>query len=221
MKTKRWAMLAGGIMLVGLLLLVTRAAAEDVGETCVNVSDNVAVAACTRAIRSGGHNAHRLAVLYGNRCAAYINNGKTDEALSDCNQAIQLDPKNAVAYANRCAAHINKGETDDALSDCNQAIQLDPKNATAFHNRAAKYSAKRNYDRAIADLDQAIQLDPRNTISYNGRCAARIKKGEPLRGPYQEGRDRSSTERLQSSDLTRSEKCDRAPQPRGLVLCQR
>ena len=88
-----------------------------------------AVAACTRAIRSGGHNAHRLAVLYGNRCAAYINNAKIDEALSDCNQAIQFDPKNAVAYANRCAAHINKGETDQALSDCNKAILLDPKNA--------------------------------------------------------------------------------------------
>ena len=129
MKTKRWAMLAGGIMLVGLLLLVTRATAEDVGETCVNVSDNVAVAACTRAIRSGGHNAHRLAALYGNRCAAYINNGKSDEALSDCNQAILLDPKNAMAYANRCAALINKGETDQALSDCNKAILLDPKNA--------------------------------------------------------------------------------------------
>ena len=75
MKTKRWAMLTGAIMLVELLLLVTRAAAEDVVETCVNVSDNVAVAACAGAIRSGGHNAHRLAVLYGNRCAAYINNG--------------------------------------------------------------------------------------------------------------------------------------------------
>src|SRR5262245_51562484 len=144
MKTGRWAMRACGIMLLGLLLLVTRAAAEDVGETCVNVSDNVAVAACSRAIRSGGHNAHRLAVLYGNRCAAYINNGKSDEALSDCNQAIQLDSKYALAYANRCAAHINKGETNDALSDCNQAIQLDPKDATAFHNRAAGYSAKGN-----------------------------------------------------------------------------
>ena len=155
--------------------LATRVAAEDVGEICGNVLDDVAVAACNRAIRSGGHNAHRLAVLYGNRCAAYINNAKTDEALSDCNQAIQLDPNNAMAYANRCAAHINKVEVDEALSDCNQAIQLDPKNAAAFHNRAAGYSAKGNYDRAIADLDQAIQLDPNNAISYNGRCAARIK----------------------------------------------
>ena len=37
MKTKRWAMLAGRIILLGLLLLVTQAVAEDVGETCGNV----------------------------------------------------------------------------------------------------------------------------------------------------------------------------------------
>jgi Flp pilus assembly protein TadD len=63
------------------------------------------------------------------RCAARIKKGEIDQALSDCSQAIQLDPNNAMAYANRCAALINKGETDQALSDCNQAIQLDPKNA--------------------------------------------------------------------------------------------
>src|SRR6266513_1300259 len=135
MKTKRWAMLAGGIMLVGLLLLVTRAVAEDVGETCVNVSDNVAVAACTRAIRSGGHNAHRLAD--GNRCAAYINNGKTDEALSDCNQAIQLNAKNATAFHNRAAGYSAKGNYDRAIADLDQAIQLDPNNAISYNGRCA------------------------------------------------------------------------------------
>jgi len=168
MKTKRWAMLAGGIMLVGLLLLVTRAVAEDVGETCVNVLDNVAVAACTRAIRSGGQSAHSVAVLYANRCAAHINNGKTDEALSDCNQAIQLDPKNAVAYANRCAALINKGETDQALSDCNKAIQLDPKNAVAYANRCAAHINKGETDEALSDCNQAIQLDPKNAPTRFG-----------------------------------------------------
>jgi hypothetical protein len=34
-------------------------------------------------------------VAYANRCAALINKGETDQALSDCNQAILLDPKNA------------------------------------------------------------------------------------------------------------------------------
>jgi hypothetical protein len=70
MKTKRSAMLA--VRLVGLLLLVTRAAAEDVGEICVNVSDNVSVAACTRAIRSGEHNAHHLAVSTGTEVSPIV-----------------------------------------------------------------------------------------------------------------------------------------------------
>jgi len=34
-------------------------------------------------------------MAYANRCAAHINKGETDQALSDCNKAIQLDPKNA------------------------------------------------------------------------------------------------------------------------------
>jgi hypothetical protein len=83
MRTKRWAMLAGVMMLMGPLLLIARAAADD-GETCVNASDNVAIAACTRAIRSGRYNGHGLAVLYANRCMAHINKGETDQALSDC-----------------------------------------------------------------------------------------------------------------------------------------
>ena len=32
---------------------------------------------------------------HANRCAALINKGETDQALSDCNKAILLDPKNA------------------------------------------------------------------------------------------------------------------------------
>jgi tetratricopeptide (TPR) repeat protein len=93
-------------------------------------------------------------------------------------------------------AHIKKGETDLALSDCNQAIQLDPKNAMAYHNRAAGYSAKGDCDRTIGDLDQVIQLDPKNAMALR----------QPLRGAFQQGRNRSSTERLQSSNPTRSEK---------------
>ena len=177
MKTKQWARLAGVMMLMGPLLLVARVTAGD-GETCVNASDGVAIAACTRAIRSGRYNGPGLAVLYANRCAAHIDKGETDQALSDCNQAIQLDPKNAISYASRCAAHIKKGEDDQALSDCNQAIQLDPKNALAYHNRAAGYSAKADYDRAIGDLDQVIQLDPKNAMAYANRCAAHFNKGE-------------------------------------------
>jgi hypothetical protein len=52
--------LAGVMMLMGPLLLVARATADD-GETYVNASDGVTIAACTRAIRSGLYNGHGLA----------------------------------------------------------------------------------------------------------------------------------------------------------------
>jgi Flp pilus assembly protein TadD/uncharacterized protein (DUF302 family) len=177
MRTKRWARLASVMMLIGPLLLVARATAGD-GETCVNASDGVAIAACTRAIRSGRYNGHGLAVLYANRCAAHFNKGETDLALSDCNQAIQLDPKNAMAFHNRAAGYSAKGDYDRAIGDLDQVIQLDPKNAEAFNNRGFGYAAKGDYDRAVGDYDQAIQLDPKNAISYTSRCAAHIKKGE-------------------------------------------
>jgi hypothetical protein len=56
--------------------------------------DPLARSRFTRAIHSGRYNGPGLAVLYANRCAAHIKKGETDQALSDCNQAIQLDPKN-------------------------------------------------------------------------------------------------------------------------------
>src|SRR5271169_3235854 len=178
MKTKRWAMLAGVMMLAGLVLLVTRAAAEDVGETCLNVSDNVAVAACTRAIRSSGHNAPRPAVLYANRCAAHINRGEADEALSDCNQAIQLDPKNATAFHNRAAGYSAKGSYDRAIADLDQAIQLDPNNAISYSGRCAARIKKGEIDQALGDCNQAIRLDPKNGIALQNRAAGYFAKGD-------------------------------------------
>ena len=56
--------------------------------------DPLARSRFTRAIHSGRYNGPGLAVLYANRCAAHIKKGETDQALSDCNQAIQLDSKN-------------------------------------------------------------------------------------------------------------------------------
>ena len=56
-------------------------------------------------------------MAHANRCAALINKGETDQALSDCNQAILLDPKNAIALHNRAAWYFAKGEYDRAIGD--------------------------------------------------------------------------------------------------------
>ena len=49
-----------------------------------------------------------------------------DEAIKECNKAIELDPNLATAYAIRSVAYGSKGQYDKALADCNKAIELAP-----------------------------------------------------------------------------------------------
>ena len=71
------------------------------------------------------------------------NEGRYDEAIEECNKAIQLDPSRAVAYNNRGQAYTEKGKYDLAIADCNKAIELDPNLAVAYNNRASAYLYKR------------------------------------------------------------------------------
>jgi len=52
---------------------------------------------------------------------------KFDEALSELDEAIRLDPKNAKAYAARADVYWNKNDYNVAIADYNEAINLDVK----------------------------------------------------------------------------------------------
>ena len=57
------------------------------------------------------------------------------EAISDYDEAIRLDPKDAIAYNNRGLAKSELGKYLEAISDYDEAIRLDPKDAAARTNR--------------------------------------------------------------------------------------
>ncbi len=62
----------------------------------------------------------------------YLEKGELDRAISEYDQAIQLDPNLAAAYIERGFAYIDKGEFNRAISDFDQAIQLNPDDAKAY-----------------------------------------------------------------------------------------
>ncbi len=99
----------------------------------------------------------------------YDDLGNYEQALSDYNQAIALDPKYAAAYNNRGIIYDDLGNYEQALSDYNQAIALDPKDALAYNNRGIIYKDLGNYEQALSDYNQAIALDPKYALAYNGR----------------------------------------------------
>ncbi|MEG3440293.1 tetratricopeptide repeat-containing serine protease family protein, partial [Pannus brasiliensis CCIBt3594] len=90
----------------------------------------------------------RRAVLYNNRGLLYSDWHQTDLALSDYNQAIEIDPRFAMAYNNRALLYAEQHQTDLALADYKKAIDLDPRDAMAYNNRGNLYYQQQKFDLA-------------------------------------------------------------------------
>jgi tetratricopeptide (TPR) repeat protein len=154
-------------MCVGLL--TPGAFANDVDD-CAEKSGDVAIAACTRAIKSGRYGGHALAAVYNNRCSEYLDKAEFDLAIADCRAAIKNDKAYAMPHQNLGLIYYKQSNYDRTIEETTAAIRLDPKYAKAYGTRASAYSLKGDHDRAMADYNEAVRLDPKNPISLANRC---------------------------------------------------
>ena len=81
-----------------------------------------------------------------------------DEAISECNKAIALDPRYAKAYFNLGSAYGNKGMMGEAIANFEQAITINPQYAKAYHSLALAYYYEGNYKLSIEYFDRAKEL---------------------------------------------------------------
>lgn len=106
-------------------------------------------------------------VDYKSRGRFYQEKGQTDDAVSDLNKAIELNPEDAAAYFYRGNAYFAQEEYQGALDDFSKAIELDPGYIEAYINRGKIYHDVKNmYRRAIADYSKAIELNPEDAVNY-------------------------------------------------------
>src|SRR5579859_6226756 len=162
------------VALAGLPML----AAADEWDSCVKLSDNLAVAGCSRAIDSHQYSGRSLARLYARRGGAYQAHGDLDHAMADFNESMRIDPTYPAAYNNRGITWYRMGDLDRAIADYDQAIRLDPNYEDAYYNRGSAWKDKDDLDRAISDFDQAIRLDPKHGRAYVNRGSAWGVKGD-------------------------------------------
>jgi tetratricopeptide (TPR) repeat protein len=108
----------------------------------------------------------------------WATNGQHDEAISDYNESIRLNPKDSATYNHRGISWADKGEYDIAISDYNEAIRLDPKYYQSYGSRASAWHNKGDYDKAIADYNEIIRLDPKIAKAYGLRGRASAAKGD-------------------------------------------
>jgi tetratricopeptide (TPR) repeat protein len=185
----------GPILLAGTFQ--SRAAADD-SKICAKESGDIAIDACSRAIKSGRYKGHDLARQYLYRGVERRLKQDYDLSLADFGDAVRIDKKYADAFYNRCAIYNLKGDYDHAIADCSQAVKLGPSpNATAetggerlgndrtisdyYSERGFAYLKKDDSSRAMLDLDNAILLNPRNGRALKNRGLAYQAKGDTAR----------------------------------------
>jgi tetratricopeptide (TPR) repeat protein len=102
---------------------------------------------------------------------------QVEEALSDYDKAISLDPQYTSAYENRSRLFSDLGLTDEALTDIDQAISLEPAQALHYVSRGLIYYYQKILIKALLDYNLATNLQPQYAPAHFGCGIAYTKLG--------------------------------------------
>ena len=169
-------------------LPITQAAAWTQRDTdaCVNRTNTFSldeqVKGCTEAIRSGRWSGKNLAWAYGNRCIAYKDKEMYERAMTDCDRALELDPRDDHVYNTRGAIYHLTQKYDQAIEEYSRAIRLNANFVDPVHNRGMSYAAKGDYDTAIADYNAALRINSRDALALYERGIAKQHIGDEAGG---------------------------------------
>jgi Tfp pilus assembly protein PilF len=122
------------------------------------------------------------------RGQALARSGKTEEALSEFDHAIELDPHNAQALYGRGLLHQAEKQHQLAIDDFTAASGLLPQQAEPLLARAQSYLAIDKPGEAAADLDEAVQADPQNAQIWTTRGIAYERLGDKTKAAGSYGR---------------------------------
>ncbi len=84
--------------------------------------------------------------------------GRHEEAISDTNEAIRLNPNYVEAYFLRGISKNNLGRREEAIPDLNEAIRLNPNYAQAYFMRGLVKGSLGKEEEAQVDYQMALKL---------------------------------------------------------------
>jgi Tfp pilus assembly protein PilF len=166
------------------LLILLASAPAHADSPCPPISDpDSTIEDCTYEIRSGTLTPDRLAIAYTNRAEAWNEKGEFDNALSDSNKALSLNPQFAEALGARGLAWQGKGDYDHAIADYSANLNAKSNDADwwlamIYTRRGAAWGLKGDLEQCIADSSEAIRRDPKTARAFYNRGLAWKLRGD-------------------------------------------
>jgi tetratricopeptide (TPR) repeat protein len=121
--------------------------------------DEAGLSACSAAL--AGNPANRAEILV-NRSDIRLRMGDFQGAITDCEEAIAIEPRLAEAHLNRGAGLVGLQFYDRAIAALDLAIELGPQKAEiAYFNRGLARGGQGDIQGAYQDFQKALELNPK------------------------------------------------------------
>jgi tetratricopeptide (TPR) repeat protein len=108
----------------------------------------------------------------------YLNEHKYDQAISEFDKALELNPRSASAMAGRGMAHLWANELDLARQDLESAAVIDPRNAVVPRGHGMLALIAGRPQDAVMGFTDSLTLEPNNIFTLNWRAEAYAQSGE-------------------------------------------
>ncbi len=109
----------------------------------------------------------------------HVEQKKYDDAITDFNKAISVNPAFTYPYGNKARVYLEKKEYKNSLAAYNEALLHDSSNAVLFYNDIAYiHYLLGNNDQSIANCDSSIKLNAHYAYPHSNKGNALFRKGE-------------------------------------------
>jgi tetratricopeptide (TPR) repeat protein len=124
------------------------------------------VATCTMALTEETLDARSRAGTYVNRAVMKVALGHLDDAMSDYNSGLSIDPNLGDGYVDRGAALISLKRYDDAIADINKGIGLGQSyEQVGYYNRGVAEFFVGRIPESYRDFKKALEIAPEFTLA--------------------------------------------------------
>ncbi|MEJ2295330.1 MAG: tetratricopeptide repeat protein, partial [Candidatus Lokiarchaeota archaeon] len=104
---------------------------------------------------------------------------KFDDAIEDCEKALELDSTHIDAYFFIGVAYSHKQQYDKAIASFKKALDLTKNHAKSWNHMGLVYVKKKEYDQAIECYNQAIEIEPLYVEAFFNMASAYKLKNDP------------------------------------------
>ena len=118
------------------------------------------------------------AIAWNNRCVAHTMLMSYDQGISDCKQALGIDPHYQLAKNNLKWAQEEFTKTQNAIAE-QERSPIAARDATFYLSEGLNFQHIGGYDQAIKAWERAVALNPRNALAANNIGSAYMAKQDP------------------------------------------